>query len=91
MSASERRRALLEWFYADQERSGMTTTQAAEEARYIGTVEDERTGSLIYPGSLKARSQRSSAIAQCFADFKAHADEDQVVRGEGRPATWWYA
>jgi hypothetical protein len=90
MTVAERRQALLEWFYADEERSGWGTVEIASQARFRGTASDERTGSLIYavPFWTSPWIDRHSA----FRDLKALERDGHITRGQtGGKATWWYA
>jgi hypothetical protein len=88
MTVSERRAALLEWFYADEERSGMTSSRIADTAAYWGSgtgIEPVPTRTPLYPAKGDERYSRA------YRDLCALARDGQIIRGVGRPARWWYA
>lgn len=90
MTVAERRQALYEWLYADEERNGWTTTEITSQARFLGTALDERTGSLIYP--LMGRLNRERERNRAYRDLQFHVREGNLTRGQtGGKATWWYA
>lgn len=86
MTVEERRQALLEWFYADEERSGMGTLRIMQLATYRPTA-GMTFGRFtwIYPVERSSRDR-------CFRDLKALERRGDITRGQsnGR-ATWWYA
>ena len=86
MRASERRQHLLEWFYADEERSGWTARQIAEAAYYW---KQERVPHLT--ADLYKDNGYADYADICASDLKKLAAEGHVVRGEGVPARWWHA
>lgn len=84
MTVRERRAALLEWFYADEERAGMT----AHEIRYEAMWRPLTGTSWRYVYNV--REVGDDPQGRCLEDLKALARDGQVKRGEGRPARWWY-
>jgi hypothetical protein len=82
MTPAERRAALLKWFYADEERNGIFTSQIMQEANALTLGEDPIRVWLYWPGG-RDRAHR---------DLKALVREGHIIRGQhGGKATWWYA
>jgi hypothetical protein len=86
MTPAERRAALLEWFYADEERSGMGTADigfAATRWPEPGLTFDQAE---LYP------TNEAGWFDRCARDLRALARDGQITRGQtGGKATWWYA
>jgi hypothetical protein len=84
MTVAERRAALLEWFYADEERNGWTTTQIAMQAT---------RRALDWPGRAWIYKQEDGRLRhRAYRDLKALERGGHVTRGQtSGKATWWYA
>lgn len=84
MTPAERRAALLDWLYADEERSGYGTAgfwKLATQAPRPGLTFDKAT---LYPDDLYGRDR-------AYRDLCALARDGQITRGQhGGKATWWY-
>ena len=85
MTPAERRAALLEWFYADEERSGMTTGEIARKATRLPAAGAFVADAWLYPPS-------AGMYNRAYSDLCAHAGDSQIKRGQhGGKATWWHA
>lgn len=84
MTVAERRQALLEWFYAEEERSGMGTTEIALQATLLPTSNVTTYRAWLYPPEV--------ARDRAFRDLKALEHDGHITRGQTHgKATWWYA
>lgn len=79
MTVAERRQALLEWFYADEERSGWTTSRI-------------ETWAIAWRGDLGYALYSVRGRHKAYRDLKALERDGQITRGQtSGKATWWYA
>lgn len=83
MTVAERRAALLEWFYADEERNGWGTVKIA---RWSIKITFTVSTGFLYPRPIGRSRHRA------YRDLCALARDGQITRGQhGGKATWWYA
>lgn len=89
MTVAERRQALLEWFYADEERNGWTTSQIHMQATWWrGPIMGAPRW--LYPSL--GRLDRRKGRDRVYRDLKALERDGQITRGQtSGKATWWYA
>lgn len=86
MTPAERRAALLEWLYADEERSGMNTGQIVAQATQL-----PQSGGLLAEAWLYTFGPEEDVYSRAYRDLCALARDGQITRGQhGGKATWWY-
>lgn len=91
MTVAERRQALLEWFYADEERNGLGTRAITTQASWSTEATDITTGVRSF-GRWWLYSTKRRARDRCLRDLKALERNGDITRGQtGGKATWWYA